>query len=298
MPDKKRLKDMTAEELDAMGRKEVEDYVADLWPARKESYLRTLAAAKDHVKPIVGLGDSWFDYQPAGFDILDFLQDMDEYEIINHGDAGDTLENMSYGTDYKKRKWKPKKRRLKEALKDLKESQAKVLLLSAGGNDVTGESLEGLLNHASSGLKALRNAHVNFLFQEALPRAFEQVFKETWAVDPSVQIIGHGYGYAIPDGRGVGVFGFNFTGPWLRPALTKKRILDMATQQKIITTLINRFADFLMALDAKHENFHALDLRSMLPPSRDFWENELHLKNSAYKAVAAEFDAKIQEVHP
>src|SRR5215210_6588891 len=48
---------------------------------------------------IVAEGDSWFDYDPM-LDILDHLKLEYGYDIFKVAQAGDTLENMVYGTDY------------------------------------------------------------------------------------------------------------------------------------------------------------------------------------------------------
>lgn len=44
-------------------------------------------------------GDSWFDY-PVRLDILDHLKRDYRYEIFKVAEAGDTLENMVYGTEF------------------------------------------------------------------------------------------------------------------------------------------------------------------------------------------------------
>lgn len=46
---------------------------------------------------IVAEGDSWFDYLP-GTDLVDCLRYHHGYYIKNYAKAGDTLENMIYGT--------------------------------------------------------------------------------------------------------------------------------------------------------------------------------------------------------
>ena len=50
---------------------------------------------------IVAEGDSWFDY-PLKKDVIDYLIKRG-YAIKKFSKAGDTLENMIYGSDYKKK---------------------------------------------------------------------------------------------------------------------------------------------------------------------------------------------------
>ena len=50
------------------------------------------------VKKLVAEGDSWFNYLP-GIDVIDCLRYHHGYSIKNYAKAGDTLENMIYGTE-------------------------------------------------------------------------------------------------------------------------------------------------------------------------------------------------------
>ncbi|MEO1475933.1 MAG: hypothetical protein AAFS13_06075 [Pseudomonadota bacterium] len=284
--------DMPDDELDAMTQDDMAAYTAELWESRSRMDVRAMAETMDVSIPLVAVGDSWFDYQPAGFDILDFLQRMREYQVLDHGEAGDTVENMAYGTEFRRRGFRPRPPRLDEALDDLRDSGAMFFLLSGGGNDVAGPQLEGLLNHAETGLPALRADHVDYLVDTVFRGAFEHIFKRVWAVDPNIQIIGHGYGNAIPDGRAVIRIGAKqWIGPWLRPALTRKRILRADDRQAVVTELITRLNDLLKALDQQYPNYHAIDARAVINHSD--WENELHLKDSAFRRVAMLFHDKI-----
>ena len=109
-----------------------------------------------------------------------------------------------------------------------------------------------------------------------------------------IQIISHGYGYAIPDGRSViRVAGISFVGPWLRPVLTEKNIIEAQEGKDVMKYLIDRFNDMLQEVDDENDNFHYIDLR------RDIldvdWANELHLYGQAYLRVAERFHQKIQQ---
>lgn len=287
--------DLDATELDAMTPDQMASYAADLWRDGSSKLERGRALSTSGRVPIVALGDSWFDYQPIGFDILDFLQRVPEYQIYDHGEAGDTLENMVYGTDFKRRTFRPSKPRLEDTLDDLRLSGAKFLLLSGGGNDFAGNELENLLNHAETGYSPIRDNHLDYLVETVFRGAFEALFERVWAIDPNIQIIGHGYGNAVPDGRAVIQIGrFQWVGPWLRPAFAKKRIVCSCQAQEIITTLISRLNGLLQSLESQYANYHALDARTVIEPSD--WENELHLKNSAFRRVAMLFRDKIDEL--
>ena len=66
--------------------------------------------------------------------------------------AGDTIENMVYGTAICKRTYRPKSDQLKKTLNAVKDHNPDCFLFSGGGNDISGENLEALLNHHKSGI--------------------------------------------------------------------------------------------------------------------------------------------------
>ena len=106
----------------------------------------------------VAQGDSWFDYLPAFFedpfsgDLLGHLHRTGRYNIFKAATAGDTLENMSYGTAVGG-DGSAKPQEIDTALNAVKTLQASFYLLSAGGNDMAGSNgvnLEFYLNHGQA----------------------------------------------------------------------------------------------------------------------------------------------------
>jgi hypothetical protein len=137
----------------------------------------------------------------------------------------------------------------------------------------------------------------DFMLKNYFRNAFEEIIHSIWNIDSSINIITHGYGYAVPDGRAVVRFlGLSFVGPWLRPALTAKGYDQKNEREKIIWELIDIFNDMLdeLANDDEQKRIHYINLRSSL--KLEDWENELHLKNSAYRRVAGIFDKVIQSI--
>ena len=102
---------------------------------------------------LVAEGDSWFDYLP-GLDILDHLKWEHGYKIKKHSDGGDTLENMVYGTEYR-RNWNRRTPQINETLDAIKKYQPKVFLFSGGGNDFAGDELDAYFNHKDAGHSSL-----------------------------------------------------------------------------------------------------------------------------------------------
>src|SRR5262249_15992013 len=65
--------------------------------------LRSRALSAEAISTtVIAEGDSWFDYLP-GTDIIDCLRNNHDLVIEKHAKAGDTLENMVYGTGINKR---------------------------------------------------------------------------------------------------------------------------------------------------------------------------------------------------
>jgi hypothetical protein len=248
--------------------------------AQHEAFLLE-AIARPEV--LVAEGDSWFDYLP-GTDIIDCLQSYYGYSIHSYAKAGDTLENMIYGTNINKR-FERISPSIITVLSGLGEVKPKIFLFSGGGNDIAGDEFESYLNHKDSGLPAVRMEFMTNMINVVFRKYFKDLIAKVAAVSPNTHIVVHGYGHTVPTGEGVDFFGFTFGGPWMRPALAKKGIFDPIEQRNSAFMLIDKYNEMLNDLALTHNKFHHIDLRDMLDPDQD-WVNELHLRNSAYARVA------------
>lgn len=98
---------------------------------------------------IVAEGDSWFDY-PLKKDIIDYLIEKG-YGIKKFSKAGDSLENMVYGSEYKKegdRVTHLGPISLQKTLNAIKKYKPNFVLFSGGGNDIVGSEISNYLNHS------------------------------------------------------------------------------------------------------------------------------------------------------
>lgn len=233
---------------------------------------------------IVAQGDSWFDYLP-GNDIIKALKRRG-LAIKNYGTGGDTLENMLFGTSYRDSNWERHSPEHLKVLDSIQSIQPKFFLFSGGGNDIAGDELSPYLNHV--GLdpdNPLREEHLDFMFRKIFRASYEFMIKSVTKAKPDIEIIVHGYGHAIPTGKGVFGFGpWQFIGPWLRPSMTAKGILNPGVQAGIIRRMIDVFNEMLIELKNTHSNVHYIDLRGKIKPSD--WVNELHLTDAGYEKVA------------
>ncbi|AKH37749.1 MULTISPECIES: SGNH/GDSL hydrolase family protein [Nitrosomonas] len=285
------------EQMDSWTSEEVAKFkeaakIKEIQPREKAIGFLVKTAAK---KPgrVIAEGDSWFDYLP-GTDLIDCLKNHYDYDIEHYAKAGDTLENMIFGTGINKH-FQRVAPQIETVLRRIKEVQPKVFLFSGGGNDVAGDEFESYLNHKNSGLPALRKDFVENMINIVFRQYFTELIKRVAAVSPATQIVAHGYGHTFPTGESVDFLFFTFAGPWLRPALARKGIFEATEQQNLVFELIDKYNEMLREMAHVHANFHHIDLRPILNPASD-WANELHLKNSAYARSAAQIHDKIQSL--
>lgn len=278
---------------------EIQQLKKELWSGRERGRLLAQAPARR----IVAEGDSWFDYK-VGFDILDLLVHVHGYAIARVVDGGDTLENMTYGTAID-RKFRRKRPQIEATLAKVSFYKPRVVLLSAGGNDLAGgmidRNLDSLLNHKKSGQPDLRVDHLRYVIGTYLRDAFQYFIDGTIGVNPGreVTLIAHGYGYVVPNGDRVlwdpAVRRLRVVGPWLRPAFARKGY-DLQESQLIMNRIIDAFNDMLAGLQAANPGrFVYLDLRGTIDGR---WANELHPKVRAFVDIAQVFAKAIQLLPP
>ena len=266
---------------------------------RKDTTARALLAGKAQRQFIVvAEGDSWFDYKPAFFgfgtkDLLGHLQASGRINVYRLSKAGDTLENMIYGTDTtgKGPDLAPDlPPQIEKTLAAIRDRNADAFFFSGGGNDLAGVELAGYLNHKESGLPTLREDTLEVIFGECFANALSTLISRVRQTKPGIPIFLHGYDYAIPDGRNVKFLGFTFAGPWLKPALIQKRRVSPAEGMQILRMVTDRFNDALARVAAEHEGVHYINLRGTLRTDgsyRQDWANELHPTSDGFKKVAS-----------
>lgn len=260
------------------------------YPSETKTFLAELPSVAKH---IVAEGDSWFDYLP-GTDIIDCLRKHHNYSIRNYAKAGDTLENMIYGTGINS-SFQRTTPSIDKVLRKIGQIKPKVFLFSGGGNDIAGDEFSSYLNHNNSGLPVLRMDYINNMINVVFKKYFEDLNAKVAAISPETHILVHGYGHTIPTGKGVGIFSFNFAGPWLRPALAMKGVFDPVAQKDAVDKMINSYNEMLSSVASTNSKFHHIDFRHLIDQHND-WANELHLRNSAYARAADAVHQKISSL--
>jgi lysophospholipase L1-like esterase len=248
---------------------------------------RALAAAGGGV--LIAEGDSWFDY--PFFDVLERLEDGFGFEVESVAHKGDTVESMAYDPSQTS-----KLARLFERLGG-QGRQPRAILLSGGGNDVAGDEFALLLNHAASGLPVLNDQIVSGVVDQRIKMALACLIAAVTTLSRryfgrAVPVLVHGYGHAIPDGRGYLGGAWFLPGPWLKPGFTAKGYGVLSDNAQVVATLIDRFNAMLATLPQAPGLSHVtyVDLRGALNSNlqgyRQSWGNELHPTRAGFESVA------------
>lgn len=245
---------------------------------------------------IVAEGDSWFDY-PLKKDIIDYLRQKG-YAIQNFAKAGDTLDNMVYGSDYKKKgdivtHLGPLS--LQKTLNAVKKLKPRFVLFSAGGNDIVGSEIKGYLNHRNSKPAELINKPIFKAKLERMSIAISFFLEAVHKKNKNADILMDGYDYAKVNGKGYTFIFKNLLGPWILPSMGAKGITANKDQKAILKYLVDEFNEMLAKLDKKYDFFHHIDLRNKFPKDSQ-WDNEIHLKNSGYKTISEIYHSKMKEI--
>lgn len=250
---------------------------------------------------VIAEGDSWFDY--PFFNILERLEDKFDFVVESAAHNGDTLESMAYDASQV-----AKVARMFEKLGG-QGTRPRAILLSGGGNDIAGDEFAILLNHASSGLPVLNERVVDGVINERVKFAMVSVISSVTTLarryfGQAVPIVIHGYGHAIPDGRGYLGGAWILPGPWLKPGFIQKGYGDLKSNAGIVAELIDRFNAMLQAIPGGPGLSHVryVDLRKTLPSDlqgyRKSWGDELHPTKPGFEAVAEKIADVLKALPP
>lgn len=245
-------------------------------------------------------GDSWFDY-PL-FDTLDALEDEYGYDIKSVAHRGNTLEDMAYtqeqGFEFTRKLDKMKSYGL----------TPKCILLSAGGNDIAGDTFSLIINHINSPIKGSDKDILQAIINKRLKIAYITLISKISHLcmdryQKKIPILIHGYDSPYVDGRGFLGGGWILPGPWLEPGFREKGFSDVTTCNLIIYEIIETFNGMLHDL-ANLPNFkgfvHYINLQGTLKNDkknyRKYWADEMHPSKEGFKIIAEVFDNEIKKL--
>ncbi|MBI3796384.1 MAG: hypothetical protein HY268_05350 [Deltaproteobacteria bacterium] len=225
-------------------------------------------------------GDSWFDYPSPGGGVVTHLGKLlKKAEILNLAHAGDALRQMLSP---------PQRGEIEERLDQgqRRGMPFDALLFSGGGNDIVGDQFSRWLLPFTPGATASDLIDtVSFgAMLTVLERGYSDLSDIRKRHSESTTIFVHGYDYAKPTGKGVCWFG-----PWLRPSLEARGIVDPQLQFAVVKEILVRFRAMLQNLVASLPNFVYVETQGLLPPTATWWENEIHPTPRGFEKIAVAF---------
>jgi hypothetical protein len=285
--------------------------------ARKNKYYKKIARQSrgSDYKHIFAEGDSWFQFPYFVKDVVDWLNDRDDYLIYCESSAGDWFTNILYQS---------------QIVPALSTYGSQYFLISGGGNDLVGSDRIACMvsqnNQKSKYTDASQITDMTVtdgqknMILHAQAFITKEFYAYLWVIKAQYRIlfgslyaknnkhnkviaITHGYDYAIPSNK----IGFDFryphqpiinkfikTGKWLFNPLMIKGITDFNLQKAILFTFIFEFNQIFIDLAKRFDNVYHIDCRG-IAESRDDWFDEMHLKNHANQKVARAYQYIIDD---
>jgi len=267
---------------------------------RREGRFANRIAAGDKRPVIVSEGDSWFQFPFLVKDIIDHLND--QYTVFSMAAAGDTADNMVFGSPRKYHR---------EYLNKLREHKERVqaFLFSGAGNDIIGDDratgkpallglikpfngdTEDALGHIDQHAVEEKMTFLHSAYNELIGAIrSESGFKQ-------LPIILHGYDYAFPhpwtnDQRDPKHAKKN---AWLGSAFSEKNIEDPTLRRAVIQLLIDRLYTMLKDIAGESEQSHIwiVDCRGAMPKVDD-WIDEIHGTSEGFSEPARRFQKVLE----
>jgi hypothetical protein len=240
---------------------------------RKKKYQRMIGQFPGRPR-LVAEGDSWFQH-PLVVDTIDHLSDGHGYPIRSLDAAGATLQEMVDEDEY---------------LDTILAEDAKVLLLSGGGNDLMGGRFGNWIKAYTPdtpGQKPERFINEGALSpaMKTLADLYDGICSNMAANAPGVLVLVHTYDYVRPC----------IDGKWLGKPMMEKGITDSRDMDAVIRLLIGRFAEMLKNLKLKFPAVVRLvDNVGAVPAA--MWHDEIHPSDYGFVPVAGRFkDALVAE---
>ena len=264
---------------------------ADFQKQLKTITKATVRRAAPTLPILLAEGDSWFDYPwilGTRGSVIDHLQQLYAEKGLNvpilnmahHGDDVRQILGLSQRQEIEKRLSDPK-------------IHYDALLFSGGGNDLVGDQFCLWLRPFTTG--ATPTSLIDLGRFDAILQFVEAGYRDLVEIrnrlSPTTKIFVHGYDYPPPNGKGVcGV------GPWLRPSLTYRGIVDKALQQDVMKEILQRFRAVLKQVEATSTDLFYVETQGTLQPQE--WHNEIHPDRKGFTKVARQFQAALAAQFP
>ncbi len=235
---------------------------------------------EDHPNMIQVLaeGDSWFAIRDLK-NILRQLKKYDKLNILSLSNSGDeAIEMMS---------WEQKKK-IHDLLEDKQQQyNFRLLLYSAGGNDVVGPEMWHVLNEYDSTMTTpdkCINSKMWGIKKTLIEMTYCELIEIRNNLKPNLNIVTHTYDQAIPSGKAHTRWIFKFAGPWMKPSMVKRSIPEHL-HQGIVDILLGDMRQTLLDIQSTENNFYVVDTWGELNRTPDLWFDELHPTNIGFEKI-------------
>lgn len=289
-PNPKRVKDIDDPGLRTRGMSGM-DALNGAFRARRRAEFELRLALGDKRPIVLAEGDSWFEYPLLLDDTIDAL--LPAYNIFCLSAAGDTMANMAANIEVVESLFR---------LVGERGLAVRAVLLSAGGNDIVGDTLAKCVREFAG-----QGSAEDLLDRAALKpeldkisHGYERIIAKLRAVRADIPILVHGYDHAIPLNRPLPPHPWDkdliaANAPrdgWLAIPLSRRKITDPRLQAGIVKLMIDAFYERLRAFanptgTGAKKGVYLVDNRNTV---KGRWNDELHPTKEGFAAVAAKFD--------
>jgi lysophospholipase L1-like esterase len=244
---------------------------------------------------VLSEGDSWFAFPLDNFNLLDVVTTLVPGLYLRLEDNGDEAVQM----------FRKDGRNLDRIGDHLKHFDFDAVLISAGGNDIVGEHLQGVF----AGQKTLTPAAAVELVKAARFDIVRQSYQNLIDVvrkkgNGKVPILAHTYDYPVQLGvpaeldlKGIGLIALlvSKVGDWIG-SYVKAVIPQKADQLEFVRLLLDAFRDdILVPLQrANADIFRFCPLLGTLGPDPTLWHDELHPSDAGFQQLGEKFAAQLK----
>jgi hypothetical protein len=256
-------------------------------------YFHELADHGDK-KRILFAGDSWFSISDLANIPIQFEKQFD-LSILCLADPGNTLAELVSGTQFER--W------CSVIGNDKTGQKWDAIVLSAGGNDVIGPDIGSVLKPPA--VAGSLNPQ-DYLDAAALEKHFAEIrrrllvlrqIRDESSINQATPIFIHSYAWVTPRNVAHKVLAWKVAGPWIYPNLVAQGIGDCALQSALVGVLTDLFfAELQKIAQEPNSNFHAIDVRHVLPPvphmtrdaDNELWDDEIHPSSKGFEILACQ----------
>lgn len=256
---------------------------------REKKYFQKVLNGFDGIK-VVSEGDSWYQYPVFVKDTIDWISEDPDFAVYSLGSGGDWLANILEEGEY---------------IEALPIYRPDFFLISGAGNDLLENFRVAALLKDGDAIQSQKAQDLILQDFYDLIVVFKYLFVKMFLnlADrfPNLQILVHGYGYAIPAAKKGGsliqFLSHNIVGQgiWLHTPLLLRNIRTAELQREIVRIMIDAFNEMLSELSITFSHVHHIDLRELI--GENDWHDEIHPNSATFKKISEAFTTKMKMLY-